>query len=110
MRILLISDIHANWPALQAVASEPHDLCLFLGDLVDYALDPAPCVDWVRRNCRYAVRGNHDHGAAQDVVVNGKAGYKFLTGLTRMITRERLSADDLRYLGRLPISRTLSLE
>ncbi len=110
MRILLISDIHANWPALQAVASEPHDLCLFLGDLVDYALDPAPCVDWVRRNARYAVRGNHDHGAAHDVVVNGRAGYKFLTGLTRMITRERLTPDDLRYLGRLPISRMLSIE
>jgi putative phosphoesterase len=110
MRILLISDIHGNWPALQAVATEPHDLCLFLGDLVDYALDPAPCVDWVRRNARYAVRGNHDHGAAQDVVVNGKAGYKFLTGLTRMITRERLSADDLRFLGRLPVSRMVSIE
>jgi putative phosphoesterase len=110
MRILLISDIHANWPALQAVVSEPHDLCLFLGDLVDYALEPAPCIDWVRNNARYAVRGNHDHGAAQDVVVNGRAGYKFLTGLTRMITRERLSADDLRYLGRLPVTRTLSIE
>jgi putative phosphoesterase len=110
MRILLISDIHANWPALQAVVSEPHDLCLFLGDLVDYALEPAPCIDWVRNNARYAVRGNHDHGAAQDVVVNGRAGYKFLTGLTRMLTRERLSADDLRYLGRLPVTRTLSIE
>lgn len=110
MRILLISDIHGNWPALQAVVQEPHDLCLFLGDLVDYALEPAPCVDWVRRNARYAVRGNHDHGAAQDVLVNGKAGFKFLTGVTRMITRERLASEDLRYLGRLPLTRTVSIE
>ncbi|MGL4551147.1 MAG: metallophosphoesterase family protein [Gemmataceae bacterium] len=110
MRILLISDIHANWPALQAVASEPHDLCLFLGDLVDYGLEPAPCIDWVRDNARYAVRGNHDHGVAQDVVVNGRAGFKFLTGITRILTRERLGPDDLRYLGRLPVSRMVSLE
>ena len=37
MRILVVSDIHANWPALAAI-DEPHDLCLCLGDLVDYDL------------------------------------------------------------------------
>src|SRR5258708_725316 len=35
MRILLVSDIHSNWAALQAL-SEPHDLCVCLGDIVDY--------------------------------------------------------------------------
>lgn len=110
MRILLISDIHANWPALQVVASEPHDLCFFLGDLVDYGVEPASCVDWVRRHARFAVRGNHDHGAAQDVIVNGKAGFKYLTGITRAVTRARLTPADLRYLGQLPISRTLSID
>ena len=48
MRILLVADIHGNWPALQAI-TEPHDLCLCLGDLVDYALEPAPCIAWVRQ-------------------------------------------------------------
>lgn len=110
MRILVIGDIHANWAALQAVANEPHDLCLFIGDLVDYGLDPAPCIDWVRNNARYAVRGNHDHGAAQDVLVQGRAGFKFLTGITRMLTRERLDPADLRYLGRLPVSRMVTIE
>ena len=33
MRILLVSDIHANRAALNAV-QEPHDICLCLGDLV----------------------------------------------------------------------------
>ena len=41
MRILLLADIHANWPALQAI-KEPFDACLVLGDLVDYGLEPAP--------------------------------------------------------------------
>jgi putative phosphoesterase len=110
MRILLIADVHANWPALQAAAAEPHDVCLFLGDLVDYALEPAPCVAWVRENARYAVRGNHDHGAAQNVIVNGLTGYKYLTGVTRPLTRERLQETDLRFLSRLPATCVTTLE
>jgi putative phosphoesterase len=110
MRILLIADIHANWPALEAVAAEPHDLCFCLGDLVDYALDPAPCIDWVRNHAKEAVRGNHDHGAAQNVIINGKIGFKYLTGLTRALTRERLGPDDLRFLARMPVTRTVSID
>ena len=91
MRILLLADVHANWPALQAI-TEPHDLCLCLGDLVDYGLDPAPCVDWARHNALITMRGNHDHGVAQNVPVSGRNGYKYLTGVTRPLSRERLSA------------------
>ena len=110
MRILVIADIHANWPALQAVAAEPHDVCICLGDLVDYGLDPVPCVSWVREHAQHVVRGNHDHGAAQNVVINGRTGFKYLTGITRPLTRERLSEDDLRYLSRLPVTRPVTLD
>lgn len=110
MRILVLADIHANWAALQAVAAEPFDVCLCLGDLVDYGVEPAPCIDWVRRNATHVVRGNHDHGAAQNVFVNGKVGFKYLTGVTRALTRERLDKDDLRYLGRLPVSKTVTID
>lgn len=111
MRILLLADIHGNWPALQAVAAaEKYDLCIALGDLVDYCLEPGPCISWVKANARYAVRGNHDHGAAQNIVVNGRTGYKYLSGVTRTITRERLTESELRYLARLAVSRTVTLE
>jgi len=110
MRILLIADIHANWPALQAVAAEPHDVCICLGDLVDYGLDPVPCIAWVRDHAQHVVRGNHDHGAAQNVVINGRTGFKYLTGITRPLTRERLSDEDLRYLSRLPVTRQVTLD
>jgi putative phosphoesterase len=110
MRILLLADIHANWPALQAVAAEPHDVCLCLGDLVDYALEPAPCIDWVRHNADVTVRGNHDHGVAQNVTVTGRSGFKYLTGVTRPLTRERLGESELHYLARLPLSRMVTLE
>lgn len=109
MRILLVSDIHSNWPALSAIQDE-YDVCLFLGDLVDYGCDPAPCVEWVRQNATHAIRGNHDHGAAQDVVVNGGVGFKYLTGATRPITRSRLSAGDLRFLAETPVTKTVTLD
>ncbi len=109
MRILLVADIHGNWPALRAI-DEPHDVCLCLGDLVDYALDPVPCIDWVRRRALHAVRGNHDHGAAQNVTVSGRNGFKYLTGVTRALTRERLGPDELRFLSQMPVTRVLTLD
>ena len=109
MRILLVADIHANWPALQAI-DEPHDLCFCLGDLVDYCLDPVPCLDWVRRRAHYGVRGNHDHGVAQNVVVTGRAGFKYLSGVTRVLTQQRLGEDDLRSLGNLPVTQFVTVD
>jgi putative phosphoesterase len=110
MRILLLADIHANWAALQAI-NEPHDICLVLGDLVDYGLEPTPCIDWVRRKAHHVVRGNHDHGMAQDVAVGVRqSGFKHLTAMTRALTRAMLGEEDLRYLSRLPASRMLTLE
>lgn len=108
MRILVVADIHGNWPALRAL-DEPHDVCLCLGDLVDYALEPAPCIDWVRKHANYAVRGNHDHAVAQNVITNGRTGFKYLAGVTRVLTRQRLGADDLRFLADLPVTQALTL-
>jgi putative phosphoesterase len=109
MRILLIADVHANWPALRAI-NEPYDVCLCLGDLVDYGLQPSPCIAWVKEHARYTVRGNHDHGAAQNVTVNGQSGFKYLTGITRPLTRQLLSTDELKYLGRLPVTQAVTLD
>ena len=86
MRILVIADIHGNWPALQAVAAQPHDVCLCLGDLVDYALEPAECIAWVKANAPFTVRGNHDHGVAQNVRVQARSGFKYLSAVTRPLT------------------------
>jgi putative phosphoesterase len=110
MRILVMADIHGNWPALQAVAAQPHDVCLCLGDLVDYALEPAECIAWVKANAPYTVRGNHDHGVAQNVGVQARSGFKYLSAVTRPLTRERLGPEEIRFLGRLPLSRTVTLD
>jgi putative phosphoesterase len=108
MRILVLADIHANWAALQVI-QETFDVCFFVGDLVDYGLEPSPCIAWVKRHATHAVRGNHDHGAAQHVQVAGRNGFKYLTSVTRPLTQERLTADDRRFLGGLPVSRAVTV-
>ena len=109
MRILVLADIHGNWPALQEI-NESYDICLCLGDLVDYALEPGPCIDWVRQRAQYTVRGNHDHGVAQNVTVFGQNGFKHLTGITRPLTRARLTREDLRFLATLPLTQMITLD
>jgi len=63
VRYLILSDIHANWEALDAVAADSagsFDQVLCCGDLVGYGADPNVAVEWVRANCAAVVRGNHD--------------------------------------------------
>lgn len=103
MRILVVSDIHANWSALAAI-NEPHDLCLCLGDLVDYGPDPAECVQWAMQHANYAIRGNHDHGVAQGVPVLGDRGYRYLTRTSRPLMWSVLGSEERRYLLQLPLT------
>jgi len=85
MRILVVADIHANRAALDAI-TEPFDACVCLGDLVEYGPHPAECIDWVRTHATACVRGNHDHGAVQDVPVIGTVGFRYLTMVSRRVT------------------------
>ena len=112
MRALVVSDIHGNAAALEAVvlaARGPFDAVLCLGDLVDYGPDPACCVHWVMRHATHCVRGNHDHGAAQDVDIVGVSGFRFLTMSTRRHTRSQLPPEQLRYLATLPTTKLITL-
>ena len=65
MRYLVISDIHANLPALAAVLRdcppESYDRVLVLGDLVGYGAEPGAVIERVRSLTPHVVvRGNHD--------------------------------------------------
>lgn len=109
MRILVLADIHANWLALSAIR-EPFDACLFLGDLVEYGTDAWPCIDWVRRNAHAAVRGNHDHSTAQRVTTAGATGCKKLAAATRELHWRSLDPLHLKFLARLPVTKSLQLD
>lgn len=109
MKILLLADIHANWPALRAI-DESFDVCLFSGDLVDYATDPVPCIQWSRENVHSGVRGNHDHAVAQQIPVKKNSGLSRLAAFTRVQHREVLESPHLKYLARLPVTRKVDLD
>lgn len=66
MKALLISDIHANIYALEAVwkAESDCDVVYCAGDLVDYGPFPREVLDWVREHRAVCVQGNHDRAVA----------------------------------------------
>jgi putative phosphoesterase len=108
MRILVVSDIHANSAALSAI-DQPFDVCLSLGDLVDYGPDPAPCVRWAMEHATYAIRGNHDHGVAQGIPVTGSNGFRYLTQVTRPSMWGALGPEERRYLLQLPVTQRFTV-
>ncbi len=70
MRILVISDIHANLTALEAVLAEAGeiDAAWCLGDIVGYGPDPNECVERVRSLPNLScIIGNHDAAALKQI-------------------------------------------
>lgn len=68
MRYAILSDIHANLPALEAVladiASERIDVRISLGDVVGYGPDPLPTLRRVQESIDVCILGNHDAAIA----------------------------------------------
>ncbi|HXE30331.1 MAG TPA: metallophosphoesterase family protein [Terriglobales bacterium] len=67
MRILIYSDIHANLPALEAMAAATaggYDVSVCLGDVVGYGAQPNQTSAWVRAATPTVIRGNHDRACA----------------------------------------------
>ncbi len=60
MKLLVVSDVHANASALRTLEDESADAIVFLGDAVTYGTRPAECLEWLGRHARWAVLGNHD--------------------------------------------------
>ena len=104
MRALIVSDIHSNLEAFDAVLADAgarggYDVVWFLGDLVGYAADPGPCIERLRNLPHLAIAGNHDHA------VTGKINPDRFNGAARAAaiwTAARLSNDELAYLDGLP--------
>jgi predicted phosphodiesterase len=66
MKIGIISDIHANKVALDAVLKDMKevDKLICCGDIVGYGPRPKQCVEKVREICDLCVQGNHDRDIA----------------------------------------------
>lgn len=102
MRILIISDIHANLTALEAVltAAEDIDAVWCLGDVVGYGPDPNECIDRVRELPELAcIMGNHD-AAALDLIDTGNFNPE--AGRAIQWTKETLTKNSEDFLKKLP--------
>lgn len=67
MRVLIYSDVHANWEALEAMAAATagrYEVSLCLGDVVGYGANPNQTSAWVRAHSPVVIRGNHDRACA----------------------------------------------
>ena len=102
MRALILSDIHGNLEALQAVltaADGAYDTVWNLGDVVGYGASPNEVVDLVRQHAAASVRGNHDK------VCSGLDSANSFNSIARdaaLWTREHLRPDAMEWLRALP--------
>ena len=102
MRYLVLSDIHANLEALDAVlaAGADADAILVLGDLVGYGAEPNAVIDRVRALPRATIiRGNHDKVGAG---IDSMASFNHLARHAIEWTAAVLTPDHRQWLSALP--------
>jgi predicted phosphodiesterase len=102
VRYLILSDIHANRQALEAVlkdASGKYDAIACLGDIVGYGADPVFVVDWVRSQVKWIVRGNHDKAS---VGLEDLEWFNPAARASAMWTQSQLSGSQMEWIRQLP--------
>jgi len=98
VRIAVLSDIHANIEAFQAVLRELEDQAdriLNLGDLVGYNASPNECVDLVRSIGMHSIQGNHDQAICDLKLVDS---FNIYARLAVLWTRTVLTEENTRFL------------
>ena len=102
MRVAVLSDIHSNRQALDAVLAAVDEAGVeetwCLGDLVGYGADPDACTALVRERCDVCLAGNHD------LALLGAIDIKTFSETAATAvgwTRENVSAETLEFLGSL---------
>ncbi len=106
MRVAIISDIHANLEALQAVAADIESQgitqLICLGDIVGYGPRPNECLDLTKEICPTILLGNHDAAAigrlsTEHFNIHAKVAIEW--------TSSSLTKDGKEFLGGLPLVR-----
>jgi predicted phosphodiesterase len=102
VRFLILSDIHANWDALDAVLTDAegkYELVLNCGDLVGYGPEPNRVVDWCRATNAAVIRGNHDRAA---VGLTDLEWFNPVARAAALWTADILTEENRTYLATLP--------
>lgn len=109
MRFAVLTDIHANREAFEAVladaAARGVDRIALLGDLVGYGPDPEWCLDQAAELVAagaICIQGNHDHAAAGGVVSMGPDARQAMDW-----TKSRLTDAHRAFLAGLPLTATV---
>jgi len=104
MKYAIISDIHANLEAFEAVLEdikkEGAEKCVCVGDIVGYGANPHECIELVRKTCEVCVAGNHDFATIE------KTNIEFFNQYARQATlwtRQNITEEDKKYLESLPL-------
>ncbi|WP_136688956.1 metallophosphoesterase family protein [Halorhabdus amylolytica] len=105
MKIAVISDVHSNKVALEAVAADMPavDRVVSPGDVVGYGPWPGECLEWIRERDVPTVQGNHDRAVA----TGSYPGFNDLAAAGVEYARDRLSTEQREWLGDLPTERRL---
>ena len=103
MKALILSDIHGNLPALEAILDRErdYDRCLFLGDVVDYGPSPKECIAFLKKSMSYGVIGNHDNALAYDVDCGCRRDFIQFSEETRAWHKTLLDKEEIQFLRSL---------
>jgi predicted phosphodiesterase len=101
MRYLVVSDIHANIHALDAVLENAGDFDKIwcLGDVVGYGPNPNECIERLQEFSHVCVAGNHDWAAIERLDLND---FNNDAQTATLWTKEQLTDDSVAYLEGLP--------
>lgn len=113
MKVLILSDIHANFTALQAVLQDAGqvDQIWCAGDLVDYGICPHETVAWFRTHEVQCVSGNHDRHLLHILQTGETEAYRG-TPMYKWVhdNCERVTPEDIHYLEQLPMHLSLQAD
>ncbi len=102
-RFAVISDIHANLEAFEAVlnhiASQSVDRIICLGDIVGYNADPSACIALCQDYHILCLSGNHDVAARDQIPLDN---FSETAALAIHWTRQHISEEDRLFLRQLP--------
>jgi predicted phosphodiesterase len=102
VRYLILSDLHSNWEALQAVLEDArgqYDRVVCCGDLAGYGPDPNLVIDWARASLDAVVRGNHDRACSG---LEDLEWFNPVAKAASIWTMTHLTEENFDYLRRLP--------
>ncbi|MFI5116761.1 MAG: metallophosphoesterase family protein [Terriglobales bacterium] len=101
MRLLVLSDVHANLEAMEAclAAAPAYDRVVNLGDVVGYNASPNEVCELVRAMGGPVVRGNHDRACSG---LSDLSDFNLVAALSSRWTRDALATEHLDWLRSLP--------